>query len=168
MRLTTERLKRFSIQNRDFHLSDSSELMRAVMNVVQDQHYIIREVNNEFGILYADQTYDVGQPFSFFGIPITHFHKKPWTGGNLAIQFGPFDFVGEQNSLYIAKKNSSISVIFIPLTHQQGYQVHVSIEMRDFFNDGHVGEIWLVKDPKIYQKFFESLSKALYLQAQIQ
>lgn len=167
MRLTSDRVARFSMQSRDFDITDRSELMRAVMNVVQDQHYVIREVNAGVGTLYADQTYDIGQPLSFFGIPITHFHQKPWAGGNLAIQLGPFELAGGQNSLYVVKKNSSVSVVLLPLeNNKKGFQIHVSIEMRDFYNDGHVGEIWLVRDPKIYQNFFDALSKAIYLQAQ--
>lgn len=167
MRLTPDRMARFPMQSRNFDRSDRSELMRAVMSVVQDQHYVIREVNADSGTLYADQTYDVGQPLSFFGFPITHFHQKPWAGGNLAIQLGPFDLAGGQNSLYIAKTNSSVSVVIMPLDkHEKGFLVHVSVEMRDFYNDGRVGDIWLVKDPKFYQNFFDALSKAIYLQDQ--
>lgn len=165
MRLTTERLAHQAMQSRNFDVTDPSILLRSIMNIVQDQHYTIREVNAKFGTVYADQTYDIGKPLSFFGIPLAHFHQKTWANSNLNIQFGPLGFGGGQNNIYLAKKNSSLSAVIMPLQDQKGYEVRISIEVRNFYNNGQVGEIWLIKDPKVYQRFFASLSQALYLQA---
>lgn len=159
---TPERLARQPMQTRIFETTDNANLIRSIMNVIQDQHYTLRETNGKVGTLYADQTYDIGKPISFFGIPLTHIHQKPGDAG-FNFQFGPFS-MGGRNGVYLAKKISSISVVCLPIQQGKAYEVHVSIEIRTFFNTGQVGQVWLVTDPKIYQNFFDALSKASYLQ----
>lgn len=164
MRLTADRVARQAIQTRDYDGIDQAGIIRAVMNIIQDQHYTIREVNADIGTVYADQTYDMGRPISFFGIPLAHFHQKPWEAPALNIEMGPLAFGGMENNIYLAKKNSSISVVVTPSHDQQSYRVRASIEVRTFYNNGQIGDIWLIKDPNVYQKFFASLSQAIYLQ----
>lgn len=161
--MTPERLARQGMQSRFFEVEQSEALMRAAMNVIQDQHYTIREVNAEAGIIFADQTNELNAPFRLFGMPVTGYNQGNMPGFGLS--FGPsLDFGGGADIPYVQRHVGSISVVIYPVTDKKGYEMHVSVEIRSFLNTGMLNRVWLVKDPKLYQSFFEDISKSLYLE----
>lgn len=161
--MTPERLARQEIQTRFFEINQPDRLMHAAMNVIQDQHYTIREANVQAGIIFADQTNELNAPFRLFGMPVTGYNQGNMPGFGLS--FGPsLDFGNSPDIPYVQRHIGSISVVVYPIAYKKGYEMHVSVELRSFLNTGMLNRVWLVKDPTLYQKFFDAVSKALYLE----
>lgn len=162
--MTPERLARQSMQTRFFEVDQLDTLIRAAMNVIQDQHYTIRETNAQAGMIFADQTNELGAPVRLFGFPIAGGGIGSSSPG-FGVSFGPFLSFGDSPDIpYVQRQIGSISVVIYPVVDKKGYEMHVSVELRSFLNTGMLNEVWLIKDATIYQKFFESVSKALYLE----
>lgn len=161
--MTPERIARQKIQTRFFEVEQPDRLIRAAMNVIQDQHYTIRESNIQAGMVFADQTNELNAPFRLFGMPVTGYNQGNMPGFGLS--FGPsLDFGNGSDIPYVQRHLGSISVVIYPVMDKKGYEMHVSVELRSFLNTGMLNRVWLVKDPALYQKFFEAVSKALYLE----
>lgn len=161
--MTSERLARQNMQSRFFEGDQPDRLIRAAMNVIQDQHYTIREANAEAGMIFADQTNELNAPFRLFGFPVTGYNQGNMPGFGLSM--GPSFAFGDGSDLpYVQRHVGSISVVIYPVADKKGYEMRVSVALQSFLNTGMLNRVWLVKDPKIYQTFFNSVSKALYLE----
>jgi len=125
-------------QSRLYDVSDIKLVMKAVMNTLQDDNFIVQQANVDLGLLTAQKELDVENPTeSFFARAFT---DRPEY---------------KKNSITEASANIS----------EFGKQVRVRINFRYKLlnNRGAVMRVNQIDDDRYYQDFFSKVDKSLYL-----
>lgn len=167
--MTSNRLSRQAMQSRRFETSDMTLLLKAIIAVLQDQNYIIRESNSKLGVIFADKTTQEKRPTVLWGNPVDMFEAGIPAPG-FGIGWGGFDgpsfgLGGFGDVPYITRRQTSISVVITPALQSKSFVVKFLIQNRNFLNTGALQSAWIVKEPEVYQQLFNALSHTVYLEA---
>ncbi len=125
-------------QSRLYDVSDLKLVMKALMNTLQDDNFIVQQANVDLGLLTAQKEVDIENPAeSFFA---RTFSNRPEY---------------KKNSITEASANIS----------EFGKQVRVRINFRykELNNKGGVMRLTQIEDDRYYQDFFAKVDKSLYL-----
>lgn len=125
-------------QSRLYDIADIKLVMKAVMNTLQDDNYIVQQANVDLGLLTAQKELDVENPAeSFFARAFT---DRPEY---------------KKNSITEASANIS----------EFGKQTRVRINFRYkvLNNRGGVMQVNQIDDDRYYQDFFSKVDKSLFL-----
>ncbi len=129
-------------QTRTFPDTDMKLAMKAMMNVLQDDGFIIKQGSLELGLLSAEKQMDVESRGEAF-----------W-----AVFFA--------GSLARYKKNSVFECSVNVSDFGTGVRVRANFQMRLINNKGELMEVQRVEDAQYYQDFFSKVDKALFLAQQ--
>jgi len=144
--LDSESLKLRQLQTRVFETDDEAKILAACSSLLQDLGFNIDESETELGVLVgskdrsalrAEQIIGSIIVAAFTGVPI------PW------------------------EKNQKIraSVITRPVGDKKSIAVRVTFQRIVWNTEGKITRMEGLTEPKIYQEFFNKLSKALFLEA---
>jgi len=125
-------------QSRLYDVSDMKLVMKAVMNTLQDDNFIVQQANVDLGLLTAQKELDIENPTeSFFARAFT---DRPEY---------------KKNSITEASANIS----------EFGKQIRVRINFKYkvLNNKGAVMRVSQIEDDQYYQDFFSKVDKSLYL-----
>ncbi|MFZ4801238.1 MAG: hypothetical protein ACOYLR_04510 [Chlorobium sp.] len=125
-------------QSRLYDVSDMKLVMKALMNTLQDDNFIVQQANVDLGLLTAQKELDIENPTeSFFARAFT---DRPEY---------------KKNSITEASANIS----------EFGKQIRVRINFRYkvLNNKGAVMRVSQIDDDRYYQDFFAKVDKSLYL-----
>ena len=145
-------------QTRNFDTADHKLVMKAMLNVLQDDGYVVKNAVVELGLITASKDIDVapgrsgpegGGGFGGFGTVIF--------GGRGGFVFGPQaaptyrktevrDFTGNVSEFGAETK------------------VRVSFQSKVLDNRGETVSVQPIDDPVFYQDFFSRMDKSLFLQ----
>ena len=116
--------------------------MKAMVNVLQDDGYIIEHANVELGLITASKETDVESGWSKFFAQLGEGNQGRWSKNMLV------------------ESSSNIS--------QLGNRVKVRVNFRGKILDNHAGivDVYKVEDEQFYRNFFIKVDKAIYLQQQ--
>ena len=117
-------------------------VMKAMINVLQDDGYIVENANVDLGLITASKETDVEDGWSKFFAQLGEGDQARWSK-NLIIE-----------------SSSNIS--------QLGDRVKVRINFRGKVLDNQAGivDVYSVEDENFYRDFFIKVDKAIYLQQQ--
>lgn len=130
------------IQTRDFDTNDTKMVMKSMMNVLQDEGFIIKNAVMDLGLLSAEKNIDIENKMHAFAAAI---------------------FIGPQarlNKLQILEASANVSE-FGPKT-----RVRINFQTKTMDNFGCPKDVITIKDPSYYQIFFDKVGKGIFIQEQ--
>lgn len=129
-------------QTRSYDTDDFKMVMKAVMNTLQDDGYIIEQANVDLGLLTGKKEIDLESGVEVFL-------------SSLLAALGGGETRYRKNSTTEASANIS----------EFGDQIRIRInfQVKVLDNKGGVIKIYQVKDEKFYQEFFAKVDKAIFL-----
>ena len=147
LNLTPEMFAQRQMQTRRFDTADEQKILKTCAALLQDTGFSIDESETRLGILTASKERDATDPVQwavfltaaiFLGVPI------PPDKDQVMKAFVTTRPVGTEG------RQVAVRVVF---------------ERAVYDTDGRLTKIEALNDPKMYQTFFEKLSKALFLEA---
>ena len=138
-RVQRSQLQIRQFQTRAYDTRDVKMIMKAVMNTLQDDGFIIKQANVDLGLLTAQKEVDVENSNEAFVSVLLSGSKARY----------------KKNSIIEASANIS------------GFgartRVRINFQMKVMDNKGGVMKVRQVDDAKFYQDFFSKVDKAVFL-----
>jgi hypothetical protein len=147
LNLTPEMLAQRQMQTRRFDTTDEQKILKTCAGLLQDTGFTIDESDTQLGILTASKersATDAVQWATYLALTVL-----------LGVPLHPED--NQTMRAWVTTRPAG----------ESGKQVAVRVvfERTVYNTERHVSKIEALNDPKIYQSFFEKLTKALFLEA---
>jgi len=126
-------------QTRDYDTNDVKMVMKSVLNVLQDDNYIVKNANVELGLLSATKEIDVESKGEAVLLSILAGANARW------------------------KKNSTIECSGNITEMGKVCKVRVNFQIKTMDNKGGVVEVKTIEDPIFYQEFFAKVDKGIFI-----
>lgn len=126
-------------QTREFEVKEPKKVMKALLNVLQDEGFIVKNADVELGFLSATKETDLGYGGGIF-----------WPAKK-----------GEENRY---KKTSVVETTANVSEYGKGCRVRVNFQEKILDNLGGTAEVNQITDGKYYQDFFIKVDKGIFLQ----
>ena len=126
-------------QTRDYDTSDIKMVMKSLLNVLQDDGYIVKAANVELGLLSASKEIDVESKGEAVLLSLLAGQHARW------------------------KKNSIIECSGNITEMGKVCKVRVNFQVKTMDNKGGVVEVKTIEDPKFYQEFFAKVDKGIFI-----
>lgn len=130
------------IQTRDFDTDNSKLVMKSMMNVLQDEGFIIKNAVVDLGLLSAEKNIDVENKSEMF--------MQIFLGGEHA----------RWSKHQVLEASANVSEF------GSKTRVRVNFQTKTIDNYGCPKNVETIKNPVYYQNFFEKVSKGLFLEEQ--
>jgi uncharacterized lipoprotein YmbA len=127
-------------QTRSYETRDAKMVMKAVLNVLQDDNFIVKNANTELGLLSATKELDVSSGGEKF----------------FAVLFAGYNARYKQNSVVECSANVS--------EHGEQTRVRMNFQMKVLDNRGGVMQITNIDDEAYYREFFAKVDKGVFIQ----
>jgi len=127
-------------QTRTYETNDVKMVMKAMLNVLQDDGFIVKNANVELGLLTATKEVDVESKSEAFVAAL---------------------FLGAQARW---KKNSIIESTANVSEFGKQCRVRVNFQVKVMDNRGGVLEVKQIEDEKYYQDFFSKVDKGIFIE----
>lgn len=127
-------------QTKTYDTADTTMAMKAVLNVLQDEAYIVKQANTELGFLTATKEVDVE---------------------NGADKFFSSFFMGSSARW---DKNSIIEVTANLTSRNSQTRVRLNFQRKTLDNKGNVADIEQLQDEAFYRDFFAKVDKGIFIE----
>ena len=127
-------------QTRAYDTNDTKMVMKAMLNVLQDDGYIVKNAVVDMGLLSAEKSVDIQNRGEAFLV----------------------QFFGGQNAVY--KKASIIECSANVSEYGKECRVRVNFQVKIMDNKGGIMKIEQINDAKYYQDFFSKVDKGIFIQ----
>lgn len=128
------------IQSREFDTPNLKLVMKTMMNVLQDEGYIIKNAVSDLGLLTAEKQINVEDKTQAFLLRCLAGEQARWC----------------KQKVLEASANVS--------EYGTKTKIRINFQIKTFDNAGCVLDIIEVKDPEKYQEFFAKVNKGIFLQ----
>lgn len=127
-------------QTRSYETTDTKMVMKAVLNTLQDEGYIVKNAVPDLGLLTATKEIDVEDKATAVLLAVLSKGKATWP----------------KNSIIEATANVS----------EFGTQtrVRMNFQVKTYDNKGAVREVKQIEDGNFYQDFFSKVDKGVFIQ----
>jgi len=129
------------MQTREYDIRDSDRAVKAVLDVLQDEGFIPREVNARVGYVYAVKEVDIEDS-----------HEKFWA-----------NFWHNRRDAQW-RKDSVIECAANVTSRPPGIRVRLTFQVKIMDNHGQVQSVDTVHEPRVYQDFFARVDKGIFLE----
>ena len=147
LKLTKESLEQRQLQTRRFDTRDEGKLLSASSAVLQDLGFTLDESETKLGLLVASKDRDATEAGQIAAAIV------------VAVLLGvamPTD----------TKQKIRVSLITRPLgQNKKSMIVRVTFQRMVWNTNNQISQLEQLVDPKLYQEFFEKLSKSVFLEA---
>ena len=153
LKLSEDSLEQRQLQMRQYDTQDDTQLIQATAGVLQDLGFTLADSETELGLVVATKSADATQ-------------------AGQVIMAGLADVL---NALSGTPSNASAtvdkvqevkgSVIVKPTLEGEKTVVRITFQRIVWNASGQVNRVETMSEPELYQKFFNSLSKAIFLEA---
>jgi hypothetical protein len=137
-------------QSRTFERADSRLVLKAALNVLQDQGFVIRHADAELGIVTAVMEWRSRQPNKGLRV-LKWVAAVPTYGASLLIPSGRTEVSSIEANVNVTPEGSSA-------------RVRISLVSRVTGKNGEVLSVSPVDDPLAYQRLLAGLDKAVFLE----
>lgn len=127
-------------QTRTYETNDTKMVMKAMLNVLQDDGFIVKNAVMDLGLLSAEKTVDIESKGEAF--------------------LAAF-FLGAQATW---KKASVIECTAIVSEYGNQARVRVNFQVKVLDNKGGIREVKQIEEEKYYQDFFSKVDKGIFIQ----
>ncbi len=128
------------IQTRNFEKKDAKAVLKELLNVLQDDAFIVKHANLDLGLLSGEKDIDIENKWDRFFSVISKGQQGTWA------------------------KNSIIEVSANVTQFGSDTKVRVNFQRKIFDNFGRVIKVIQIYDPNYYQEFFSKVHKGLFIQ----
>jgi hypothetical protein len=128
------------MQTRDFETSDTKIVLKAMLNVLQDDGYIVEQVNSDVGFFNATKVMDTEDTLA-----------KTWG----TFWWGP-------SGQWI--ENTVIDCTTNVSKFGEKTRVRASFQLKQMNNKGGVDKVQTMDDAKFYQEFFTKVDKGIFIE----
>ena len=143
-------LEKRQLQMRQYDTTDQEKIITSVAGVLQDLSFILDESETQVGFVAASKKADATNKSQLFAaILLGGLGNNP-------------QLVQQCDKAQVIKA----SVITKPSLDGKKTVVRVTFQRIVWNMAGQINRVETLKDPAMYQKFYESLSKAIFLEAQ--
>ncbi|MFQ5517404.1 MAG: hypothetical protein ACE5E8_07500, partial [Acidimicrobiia bacterium] len=129
------------MQTRSYDIKEPKRALKAVLDVLQDEGFIPKEVNTDMGYVYAAKEVDLENAKERFWATFLH---------------------GRRDARW--RKNSVIECAANVTKRHGDVRVRISFQVKVFDNNGHVLSVGRVDAPRFYQDFFTSVGKGIFIE----
>lgn len=129
-------------QTRTFSTRHAKDVLKEMMNVLQDDQFIVKNANVELGLLTGEKDIDVSSGWERFFSILAKGDRAIW------------------------KNNSVIEVSANVTQFGDDTKVRVNFQRKLFDNRGGVIKVSQIYDQSYYQEFFDKVYKGLFIQAE--
>lgn len=147
LQLSPDSLQRRQAQTRVFETSDEAELLSASAALLQDLGFTLDESEVDLGVIVASKNRDATEVGQVVGAVA------------VAVLFGAPVPVDDEQKIRAA-------LVTRKLEERSGYAVRLTMQRIVWNTDGKVSKTEPIDDARIYQEFFDKLSKSVFLEAQ--
>lgn len=142
--LSPQSMEHRQLQTRRFDTSDEKKVLAACVGLAQDLGYIIDNTEPALGVVVGSKERDATEAGQVVGAVLV---------AMLVGEVPPVD------------KNQKIRISIV--THPSGNQtaVRVTFQRVVWNTEGQISRLQFLNDPKLYQEFFDKLSKSIFLEA---
>ena len=156
------------LQTREFETRDYKLVMKAMLNVLQDEGFIVKNAVVELGLLTATKELEVerysGSGFprgSIFsgGIGSDPWGRRRYQGG---FNWGVLADLGNNDRVY--SKNSVIEASANVSDFGNVTRVRINFQKKVIDNYGATVDVFQITDPQFYQEFFSRVDKGIFIQ----
>jgi hypothetical protein len=166
-------------QTRYFEVNDKNIIMKAIVNTLLDDGYIIKNVNTELGIITAEKGSAIKEKEAR--------NSSIWTavivGAIIILTLGIILLVSKDkkdsgdkgssppqsnNKEELYEKNEIIETTINVSEFSSGYKVRAVFQKKVLNNRGEITSIENIDDMKFYQDFFSKLDKSIFLQKELE
>ena len=153
LKLSPDSLKYRQLQTRQFDTQDEEQIMAACAGVLQDLGFTLDDSETELGLVVGSKDRDA-----------THAGQVAWAtfvtllsaaSGSSSNAFDYIDKLQKLRASVVSKSSSDGGKIIVRVTFQRVV----------WNNRGEISKLETLNEPHLYQGFFESLSKAVFLEA---
>ncbi len=137
-------------QSRSFETADSRLVLKAALNVLQDQGFVIRHADAELGIVTAVMEWRSRQPNRGLRV-LKWVAAVPTYGAALLVPSGRTEFSSIEANVNVTPEAART-------------RVRVSLVSRVTGKNGEVLRVSPVEDPLAYQRLLAGLDKAVFLE----
>lgn len=130
------------LQTREFQISDQTIVMRAVLNSLQDDGFIVRNAVTELGLLTAIKEKDL----------------SPQSGWGTFLQGALSDREVRWPKTQVIEANATVSPF------GKTVRVRISFQQKTIDNFGTTIEVSDIEDALFYQNFFAQIEHSVFLQ----
>lgn len=128
------------IQTRSFENKDAKAVLKEMINVLQDDAFIVKHANLELGLLSGEKDIDIEDRWNRFFSVMHNGHQASWN------------------------KNAVIEVSANITQFGESTKVRVNFQRKIFDNFGRVVKVIQIYDENYYQAFFTKVHKGLFIQ----
>jgi len=129
-------------QTRTYETNDVKMVMKALLNVLQDDGFIVKNANVELGLLNATKEVDITNKWEAFGA-----------------------FIGATQGYQTSfAKNRIIEATANVSEFGTQCRVRINFQIKDMDNKGGVRAVGQIEGEKYYQDFFSKVDKGIFLQ----
>ncbi len=128
------------IQTRSFENKDAKAVLKEMINVLQDDAFIVKHANLDLGLLSGEKDIDIEDPWNRFFSVVHNGHQASWN------------------------KNAVIEVSANVTQFGENTKVRVNFQRKIFDNFGRVVKVLQIYDEHYYQEFFNKVHKGLFIQ----
>jgi hypothetical protein len=139
---------------RQYDTTNEEQIITAVAGVLQDLGFTLDDSETDVGFVAASKKADATSAGQVVGAALFD---------TLGILFGTYSNI---SATVDATQQIKASVITKPSLEGNKIVVRVNFQRIVWTREGKISRIETIKDPEIYQKFHEDLSKAVFLEAQ--
>lgn len=147
------------IQTREFDTNDVKLIMKAMLNVLQDDGFVIKNAVPDLGLLTATKEIQLSGGNSsgdqYWSEVFESVFKSSGSRGSSG---------NRQEQRYNKFKQIEVSVNVSELG--QRCKVRANFQAKVIDNVGNPVEVYVIQDPKYYQEFFTKVDKGIFIQKQ--
>jgi len=147
-------LEKRQLQMRQYDTTDEAKILTSVAGVLQDLGFTLDESETELGLVAASKSADATSASQVVGAAVLD---------TLGILFGGYSNV---SATVDAVQHVKASVITNPSLDGKRIVVRVTFQRIVWNRLNQINRIESISDAEVYQKFYEGLSKAIFLEAQ--
>lgn len=129
-------------QTRTYATGDVKMVLKAMLNVLQDDGFIVKNANTELGLLHAAKEINVQDGGEAFFSALLFGANARW------------------------KKNSTIEATANVSEFGTECRVRVNFQVKVLDNVGNVMDVRQIEDPNYYQTFFSKVDKGIFIQTE--
>lgn len=139
-------------QSRTFEAAAPRLVLKAALNVLQDQGFVIRQADAELGIVTAAMEWRSSQPNKGLRI-LKWVAAVPTYGASLLLPSGRTEFSAIEANVNVTPEAAHT-------------RVRISLVSRVTGKNGEVRSVTPVDDPLVYQRLLSALDKAVFLESE--
>jgi hypothetical protein len=146
-------------QTREFDTNDVKLVMKAMLNVLQDDGFVVKNAVVDLGLLTATKEIQLSQR------PSTS--DSYWTEAFAGLLAGRSQDRARQQQQDLRYNKFKQIEVSINVTEQgRRSRVRANFQAKILDNTGNPVEVYVIRDPKFYQDFFSKVDKGIFLQKQ--